>query len=394
MATRMRLRDTVGRAGRGCAAAVACLGLVGGVAERPAGQGTTGTDPSPHRAQLVPVDGDVQLEVLDWGGSGPPLVLLAGAGNTAHVFDDLAPRLTALGRVVGITRRGFGESTAATAGYDAARLGADVWHVVTTIGLSRPVLVGHSIAGQELSWIATTHPGEVRGVVYLDAAYRYAFHRPGILENVQDLRARLERLEAEIARPPRPPAELAAAIDSVMGEALTEVQHDLEDLRTTPTPPGAAPAPTAADHASVAAFQAWSRRVHGFATPEAELRWQRTIVPDGVVGASRPPPPASKALSAAGAQRFGAVRVPMLAIYASPHGLGPWATGPGIDRSRVEAFLRFDTRMTERQARWVERQVPAAKVVRLPEASHYMFLSHPDAVVREITTFVKGLADR
>jgi len=40
------------------------------------------------------VDDNVKLEVLDWGGTGRPLVLLAGLGNTAHVFDDFAPKLT------------------------------------------------------------------------------------------------------------------------------------------------------------------------------------------------------------------------------------------------------------------------------------------------------------
>lgn len=35
-------------------------------------------DPSPHAVKRVTVDMDVQLEVLDWGGSGRALVLLAG----------------------------------------------------------------------------------------------------------------------------------------------------------------------------------------------------------------------------------------------------------------------------------------------------------------------------
>ncbi|HXP79866.1 MAG TPA: alpha/beta hydrolase, partial [Verrucomicrobiae bacterium] len=43
-------------------------------------------DPSPHTVQFVTVDTNVKLEVLDWGGVGRPLVLLAGGGNTAHVF--------------------------------------------------------------------------------------------------------------------------------------------------------------------------------------------------------------------------------------------------------------------------------------------------------------------
>src|SRR5260221_4400087 len=76
-------------------------------------------DPSPHRGTTVTVDREVTLEVLDWGGTGRPLVLLAGLGNTAHVFDDFAPRLPALGHIYGITRRGFGASSVPHAGYEA-----------------------------------------------------------------------------------------------------------------------------------------------------------------------------------------------------------------------------------------------------------------------------------
>src|SRR6266851_3669720 len=67
-------------------------------------------DPSPHITRFVTVEKGVRLEVLDWGGSGKPLVLLAGGGDTAHVFDDFAPKLTPSFHVYGITRRGFGES--------------------------------------------------------------------------------------------------------------------------------------------------------------------------------------------------------------------------------------------------------------------------------------------
>lgn len=38
-------------------------------------------DPSPHITRFVTVDKDVRLEVLDWGGSGRPIVLLAGGGS-------------------------------------------------------------------------------------------------------------------------------------------------------------------------------------------------------------------------------------------------------------------------------------------------------------------------
>jgi hypothetical protein len=50
---------------------------------------TTWRDPSPHRPRFVTVDSSVRLEVLDWGGSGRPIVLL-GCYLSAHVYDDIA----------------------------------------------------------------------------------------------------------------------------------------------------------------------------------------------------------------------------------------------------------------------------------------------------------------
>ena len=135
-------------------------------------------DPSPHVVRFIPVDNGVKLEVLDWGGSGRAMVLLAGLGNTAHVFDDFAPKLTASYHVYGITRRGFGGSGSPEYGYSADRLGDDVLEVLESLKLDRPVLAGHSIAGEELSSVATRHPEKVSGLVYLDAGYGYAYSDP------------------------------------------------------------------------------------------------------------------------------------------------------------------------------------------------------------------------
>jgi len=156
-------------------------------------------DTSPHRVQRVAVDQGVTLEVLDWGGTGRAVIFLPGMGDTAHVFDELAPKLTAKGHIYGITRRGFGASSAPPApmfdqirradntyeasrhdlaavnAYDADRLGDDVLAVIDKLKLDRPVLVGHSIAGSELSSIGSRHPEKVAGLVYLDALSFYAF---------------------------------------------------------------------------------------------------------------------------------------------------------------------------------------------------------------------------
>ena len=69
-------------------------------------------DRSKHTVRFVTVAPNVQLEVLDWGGSGQPVVLLTGYGNSAHVFDEFAEKLSETNHVYGITRRGFGMSSA------------------------------------------------------------------------------------------------------------------------------------------------------------------------------------------------------------------------------------------------------------------------------------------
>ena len=152
------------------------------------------------KSTFITVDKNVKLEVIDWGGSGRPLVLLAGLGADAHAFDTFAPRLTETYHVYGITRRGFGASShpePANGNYSADRLGDDVLAVVDSLRLNRPVLVGHSIAGEELSSIGSRYPDKVAGLVYLDAGYSYAYYdrsRGDLILDSLELRKKLEQL--------------------------------------------------------------------------------------------------------------------------------------------------------------------------------------------------------
>src|SRR5579871_6893136 len=98
---------------------------------------------------LLGVAPRVALEVLDWGGTGAPLVFLAGLGNTAHVFDEFAPRFTDRFHVLAITRRGYGASGHPSDGYDIGTLATDVAVVCDRLHLERVVLAGHSLAGDE-----------------------------------------------------------------------------------------------------------------------------------------------------------------------------------------------------------------------------------------------------
>src|SRR5205823_12304973 len=185
-------------------------------------------DPSPHTVEFVTVDANVRLEVLDWGGAGRSLVLLPGGGDTAHVFDGFAPKLAASYHVYGITRRGFGASSVPASGYGADRLGDDVLAALDSLKLTRPVLVGHSLGGEELSSVGSRYSKRVAGLVYLDAAYQYAF-------------------------------------DNGRGGTLDELQ---KGANPQPSPPS----PNASDLASFSSLQAWFTRIYGVTPPEAEFR--------------------------------------------------------------------------------------------------------------------------
>jgi pimeloyl-ACP methyl ester carboxylesterase len=299
--------------------------------------------PPQHKIQFVGVDKGVKLEVFDWGGSGRPLVLLAGLGGTAHVFDGFAPKLTDMYHVYGITRRGFGRSSVPATGYSADRLGDDVLGVIDALKLNKPVLVGHSIAGEELSSVGSRYPERVAGLIYLDAGYSYAYYdqsHGGIDTDVADLKRRLDRFQGAATIDKKTIQELLETLP-VFERALRERQSDIEVM----------PASMLASQAS-----------------------------------AQVPPSALAVL--AGEQKYTSIPVPVLAIFAVPHDLGPM---PGIDPAARAAFEAHDEATTGAQAKAFEDGVPTARVVRLPHANHNVYTSNEADVLREMNSFLARL---
>jgi len=98
------------------------------------------------------------------------VILLAGLGNDAHVFDEIAPLLTDKFHVIGLTRRGFGETERPAANYETATRVEDIRAFMDAMKITRADLVGHSLAGDEMTLFAATYPQRVIKMVYLDAA--------------------------------------------------------------------------------------------------------------------------------------------------------------------------------------------------------------------------------
>ena len=117
-------------------------------------------DKSPDQTKFITVNG-VRLHYLDWGGKGDTLLFLHGMGDTPHRYDDFAPKFTNQFRVLGLTRRGHGESEIPETGYDTATLVEDIRQFLDALKIQRVVLAGHSFAGDELTRFAVVHPDRV-----------------------------------------------------------------------------------------------------------------------------------------------------------------------------------------------------------------------------------------
>jgi pimeloyl-ACP methyl ester carboxylesterase len=122
------------------------------------------------KERFVTADG-VKLHTIEWGGSGKPMVLLAGLGDTAHLYRRIAPKLARRFSVVALTRRGHGRSDRPMAGYDLDSFVQDIRCFLDALGIARAVLVGHSFAGLEMPRFAVRHPQRVEAIVYLDALF-------------------------------------------------------------------------------------------------------------------------------------------------------------------------------------------------------------------------------
>jgi non-heme chloroperoxidase len=296
-------------------------------------------DLSPHQIQFVTVEQAVQLEVLDWGGTGMPLIFLAGAGDTAHRFDRFASQFSKQHHVYGITRRGAGASsqpTPANGNFSADHLGDDVLAVMTALHIERPVLIGQSIAGQELSSIGSRFPEKVSGLIYLDAATSFAFYDPAhplFTIELNDIKRRIEEIEA-------------GGVDE---------QKKLLELET-----------------AVARFEVILHRNN------AEVANMPTLPPRSSVGA---------ALNF-GAQKYTSIPVPALAIYACPHN---WDRLPANESARKSSLIADDKARCTAWADAFRRGVPTANIVLIPNADHYIYLTNEAQVVAEMNAFLAGL---
>ena len=286
---------------------------------------------------MVRVERNVRLHYLDFGGSGPTVLFLAGLGNTAHAFDDFEPRLTDRFHVVALTRRGFGESDHPESGYDTRRLVADIRAAIEALHLGRVIIIGHSIAGEEMTRLANESPSLIDKLVYLDAAY-----------------------------------------DRVNAATL------LDDAFPVPPSVPGRPEPTAADTATPAAYVAFVRRVRGVNIPESDIRarfrfdgWREEITNAYVsIDAEHP--------------NYSGVKVPALAVYAvtdTVTQLEPWQRDPA-DAAAWQDVIRGVDRVDRVSRDQFRREVAHGTVLEIHGGHHWIFVSHREQVLAAVRHFL------
>jgi len=293
-------------------------------------------DPSPHTTRFKKAG--IRFHYLDWGGQGEVMLFLTGLGNNAHIFDDIAPLFTEEYRVLALTRRGFGQSDIPAAGYEIDNLVDDLHRFLKKLKIQRVILVGHSVAGDELTEFAARYPSMVSALVYLDAAY----DRSGFLSLPRD------------PFPPAPPST--------------------EDLKSYDT------------------LRNYLSRLQGFWSDaqEADMRERLKFTSDGRVYAVTTDFVIDQILRGLPHADYTRITAPTLSIYSLEPLVHPRipANASEADRKRAQDYWDEIRAANLAQIEQFKRELPAAHVIEMEDTDHYNFIQRRRFVAREIRSFL------
>lgn len=124
----------------------------------------------PVRHLFIHVEG-LRLHLLDFGGTGPLILLLHGILGNGWMWHDVAPRLTDLGHVLALDFRGYGDSQWSRGEqYASEDHASDVQAVLDTLGMGAAAIVGFSSGGLVGLGLAARCPALVSRLVMVDIA--------------------------------------------------------------------------------------------------------------------------------------------------------------------------------------------------------------------------------
>ncbi|GJG86786.1 hypothetical protein tb265_19670 [Gemmatimonadetes bacterium T265] len=122
--------------------------------------------------------GDASLYVEDRGAGELALVFLHYRGGTHRTWDRVTSRLAHSFRCVAYDMHGWGQSGAADGGYSMSDLADEAAALIRQLGLTRYVLVGHSMGGKVAQLLASRRPAGLAGLVLVAPAAPTPTHFP------------------------------------------------------------------------------------------------------------------------------------------------------------------------------------------------------------------------
>jgi N-formylmaleamate deformylase len=181
----------------------------------------------------------IRIHYLRTGGARPPVVLLHGLMGSGACWTPLASALDGEFDVVMPDARGHGGSSAPDHGYRYDDLASDVVGLIRTLGLSRPVLVGHSMGGMTAAVVARRGAEILRGLIlvdptFLSSARQREVHESDVADQHRQVlcSAKSELVARARARHPHRSPELV----EIQAEARLRTRLAAFDVLTPPSP--------------------------------------------------------------------------------------------------------------------------------------------------------------
>ncbi|HEY1888071.1 MAG TPA: alpha/beta hydrolase, partial [Roseiarcus sp.] len=110
------------------------------------------------------------IRVTERGAGEPALVFLHYWGGSSRTWQAVIERLAGKARCIALDQRGWGKSIATDDKYDLAAMADDVEAVAQRLGLSRFMLVGHSMGGKVAQIVAGRRSAALAGLVLVAPA--------------------------------------------------------------------------------------------------------------------------------------------------------------------------------------------------------------------------------
>jgi pimeloyl-ACP methyl ester carboxylesterase len=124
----------------------------------------------PYKEDFIQGNG-IKLQYLDWGGSGQPLILIHGLGDSPYLFEDIASSLKNNFRIIAYSKRGHCKSKITVTDYDNCALVSDLKLLVDSLKITKANLLGWSMGGNEITEFAIKYSERTNKLIYFEAGY-------------------------------------------------------------------------------------------------------------------------------------------------------------------------------------------------------------------------------